>query len=39
MVTENLVNQAYIDEHTVGYDQLTERVQDYPPDRVAGITG
>jgi anaerobic selenocysteine-containing dehydrogenase len=39
IVNEGLHDADYIDRHTVGFDQLWERLADYPPDRVAAITG
>jgi len=39
IISENLVDQDYLDLYTLGYDLLRERVRDYDPDRVAGITG
>ncbi|MFM8395853.1 MAG: molybdopterin-dependent oxidoreductase, partial [Acidobacteriota bacterium] len=39
IIAENLVDQDYLDRYTLGYDLLRERVRDYDPDRVAGITG
>ena len=39
IIGENLVDQDYIDQYTLGYDQLRERVRDYDPVRVASITG
>ena len=29
----------YVDRYTVGFEQLEERVQQYPPERVSAITG
>ena len=39
IIAENLVDQDYIDQYTLGYDQLRERVREYDPARVAEITG
>lgn len=39
MVTEGLQQQAWIDAHTVGWDQLLERILQFPPERAALITG
>ena len=36
---QGLEDRDYLARHTLGADQLRERVRDYPPDRVAGITG
>jgi anaerobic selenocysteine-containing dehydrogenase len=32
-------DQAYIDAHTLGWDAFRERIEEFPPDRVARITG
>ncbi len=39
IVTENLHNQAWLEANTVGWPQLRERLEEYPPARVAQITG
>ena len=39
IISAGLVDQAYVDEYTVGYDQLKARAAEFPPDRVAKITG
>lgn len=39
IISENLVDRDYIDRYTLGYEQLCERVKEYPPARVAAITG
>jgi anaerobic selenocysteine-containing dehydrogenase len=39
IVAEDLVDHDYVARHTVGYDELCLRLLDYPPDRVAGLTG
>ncbi|GCE28211.1 molybdopterin oxidoreductase [Dictyobacter alpinus] len=39
MVNEGLHNTAWIAEHTLGWEQLRERIQQYPPERAAAITG
>ncbi|WP_367046242.1 nitrate reductase [Streptomyces sp. Je 1-332] len=31
------IDQGYIDDHVVGFDELRERVEGYPPERVADI--
>jgi anaerobic selenocysteine-containing dehydrogenase len=36
---DNLQDQEYIDRHTIGFDALRRRVQEYPPAKVAEITG
>ncbi len=37
MISENLHNQAFIDEWTVGFDELRKRAEAYTPERVAEI--
>ncbi|HYL97764.1 MAG TPA: molybdopterin-dependent oxidoreductase, partial [Blastocatellia bacterium] len=37
IVKENLFDRDYVDQHTLGFDKLSERVLDYPPARAAGI--
>ena len=39
IIKENLIDADYIDKYTLGYELLKERVLDYPPAKVAGITG
>ncbi|MEO8134959.1 MAG: molybdopterin oxidoreductase family protein [Betaproteobacteria bacterium] len=39
LIDEDLVDHDYIDRHTLGFDGLRMRVQDYPPSRVAAICG
>ncbi|MBX3174514.1 MAG: molybdopterin oxidoreductase family protein [Gemmatimonadaceae bacterium] len=39
LFAEGLQDDDYIAKHTLGAEQLRERVREYPPDRVAGITG
>jgi anaerobic selenocysteine-containing dehydrogenase len=39
LLKENLVDRDYIDRYTLGFGQLEVRIRDYPPDRVAQITG
>ncbi len=38
IVREGLHDADYIAKHTVGFPQLVERLQEYPPGRVAAIT-
>src|SRR5262245_6179626 len=38
-VAEGLVDHAYIDRATLGYEALAEHVKQYDPERVAAITG
>ncbi|MEV4255218.1 nitrate reductase [Spirillospora sp. NPDC049652] len=33
------IDRDYLDAHTVGFDELEERVKEYPPERVAEICG
>src|SRR5258708_6102122 len=39
IVSEALHNSAWLTAHTVGWEQLLERIMQYPPERVARITG
>ena len=39
IVAEGLHDADYVDKHTVGFAALRERLQEYPPERVAAITG
>jgi anaerobic selenocysteine-containing dehydrogenase len=39
IVREGLHDRDYLDRHTVGFPQLEERLAEYPPERVAAITG
>ncbi|HXD75619.1 MAG TPA: nitrate reductase [Vicinamibacterales bacterium] len=39
LIDSDLIDHAYIDEHTDGFDTLYESVREYTPDRVADITG
>lgn len=39
IIDEDLVDQDYVASHTVGFDELKERAAQYPPERVAEITG
>jgi molybdopterin guanine dinucleotide-containing S/N-oxide reductase-like protein len=39
MINENRIDADYISEYTLGFELLKERVQEYPPSRVAPITG
>jgi anaerobic selenocysteine-containing dehydrogenase len=39
IIAEGLVDQDYVDKYTVGYDELKERAAQFPPDRVAALTG
>jgi anaerobic selenocysteine-containing dehydrogenase len=39
IVREGLEDRDYVARHTVGFDQLVERLAEYTPERVAGLTG
>jgi anaerobic selenocysteine-containing dehydrogenase len=39
LVAEDLLDHDYIARYTLGFEQLAERLRDYPPQRVAEITG
>jgi len=39
IVREGLVDEDYVERHTVGFDELAARSAEYPPARVAEITG
>jgi anaerobic selenocysteine-containing dehydrogenase len=39
LIGENLIDRDYIDRYTLGFEELRVRVRDYPPHRVAQITG
>jgi anaerobic selenocysteine-containing dehydrogenase len=39
IVRENLVDRDYVERYTLGFDLLRERVTEYPPSRVADVTG
>ena len=39
LINEDLLDYDYIEKYTLGFDGLMARVQDYPPAKVAGITG
>ena len=38
-INERLYDADYVARHTVGFDQLREKVQEYPPERVETWTG
>jgi molybdopterin guanine dinucleotide-containing S/N-oxide reductase-like protein len=39
IINQNLYDKPYVEAHTLGFEQLRQRVQEYPPQRVAAITG
>ncbi len=39
IINEGLYDKEFVDKWTFGFDELKKRVQDYPPDKVADITG
>jgi anaerobic selenocysteine-containing dehydrogenase len=39
IISEGLTDRDYIEKYTVGYDELAERAKQYPPEKVAAITG
>ncbi|HEY8692106.1 MAG TPA: molybdopterin-dependent oxidoreductase, partial [Chloroflexota bacterium] len=39
IVAEDLHDKDWIESHTSGFEQLQERLPQFPPERVAGITG
>src|SRR2546430_1939332 len=39
IVNEGLVDKDYVAAHTVGFEELAERVQQYPPDWASTVTG
>ena len=39
IITEGLTDRDYVDNYTVGFDELAQRAAEYPPERVASITG
>ncbi|MBM3776193.1 MAG: molybdopterin oxidoreductase, partial [Acidobacteria bacterium] len=39
IIAERLYNREYLERHTVGFDELGERVKQYPPERVEALTG
>ncbi len=38
IINEGLYDKEFVDQWTYGFDELAERVQQYPPDRVEEIT-
>ncbi len=39
IINENLYEKEFVSKWTIGFDRLADRVQEYPPERVAEITG
>jgi anaerobic selenocysteine-containing dehydrogenase len=39
LVRDGLYDRDYVDRWTHGFDQLKERIAEYPPERVAALTG
>jgi anaerobic selenocysteine-containing dehydrogenase len=39
IVREGLHDREYVEQYTLGFDQLARRLDEYPPERVAEITG
>ena len=39
LINENLYDADYVARYTLGFDDLKARVQEYPPEKVAGWTG
>jgi anaerobic selenocysteine-containing dehydrogenase len=39
IIGEGLVDEGYVRDHTVGYEELVERVREYPPEWAAAETG
>ncbi|MHB1161598.1 MAG: molybdopterin-containing oxidoreductase family protein [Chloroflexota bacterium] len=39
IVQEGLHDAAYLEANTIGFDRLRARLEEYPPERVEGITG
>ena len=39
IIANDWVDRDYIDAHTVGFEELRSRVQEYPPQRAAAICG
>jgi len=38
VINEGLYDRSFVEDWTYGFDKLRERVQDYPPEKVAEIT-
>jgi anaerobic selenocysteine-containing dehydrogenase len=39
IVGEGRIDRDYVERHTLGFEELTERIKHYPPDKVARICG
>lgn len=39
LIRDDLVDQDYVDRHALGYDDLAQRVGEWPPERAAGVCG
>ncbi len=39
LISEGLIDLNYLSSHTVGYDELTRRAAEYPPEKVSTICG
>lgn len=39
IINEKLYDQYFVEKYTFGFDELAQRVQEYPAQKVAGITG
>jgi anaerobic selenocysteine-containing dehydrogenase len=39
IIAEGLVDRDYVDRYTLGYQELVARAAEFPPERVAAITG
>ncbi len=39
VINDNLIDREYVEKYTIGYPELEQRAQEYPPERVSDITG
>jgi formate dehydrogenase major subunit len=39
LIEENLYDKKYVESCTAGFDDLARKVKEYPPEKVAGISG
>jgi anaerobic selenocysteine-containing dehydrogenase len=39
LISEGLLDQEFIENHTIGFSELKERVKEYPPERASQLTG